>query len=286
MLKSLLRMQYSLPFPASCGICHIMVFTIHGKESSMWYFDCAAAFGDTSVNKELLQGPDLTNTLLAVLTRFRQGPVTFISDIEGMFYQVWVAKEDVNLLRFFWWPHGDTSKELVEHRMLVHIFGAVSSPRCATFAFLKTTDDKQEQYSENITNTIHHNFYVDDCLKAVYSTELALLLYKQLSELCAKGGFYLNKWISNDRTIIAAIPEQDRAKEVRNLDLSKELPMERALGVQWDTETDRFTFSIAPKSHQITRRGILSVVCSIYDPLGFLAPISLVASRSCKTSVS
>lgn len=242
-------------------------------------FDCAAAFGGTSLNKELLQGPDLTNTLLGVLIRFRQGPVAFITDIEGMFHQVRVAKEDVNLLRFLWWPHGDTSKELVEHRMLVHIFGAVSSPSCATYALLKTADDNQELYPEKVTNTIRHNFYVDDCLKGVNSTEHALLLYRQLSELCAKGGFHLNKWISNDRTVIAAIPEQDRAKEVRTLDLDEELPMERALGVQWDVEADRFTFSIAPKSHQTTRRGILSIVCSIYDPLGFLAPITLVAKQ-------
>lgn len=133
-------------------------------------FDYTAAFGGTSLNKKLLQGPDLTNTLLGVLLRFRQGPVAFITDIEGMFHQVQVAKED-NFLRFLWWPNGDISKELVEHRMLVHIFGAESSPSCATFALLKTADDNQDEYLEEVTNTIRQNFYVDDCLKAVNSTE-------------------------------------------------------------------------------------------------------------------
>ena len=104
-------------------------------------FDCAAVYGGASLNKELLQGPDLNNTLLGVLLRFRHGPVAFITDIEGMFHQVRVAKEHINFLRFLWWPDGDTSKELVEHRMTVHIFGAVSSPSCATFALLKTADD-------------------------------------------------------------------------------------------------------------------------------------------------
>lgn len=243
-------------------------------------FDCAAVFGGTSLNKELLQGPDLTNTLIGVLLRFRQGPIAFITDIEGMFHQVRVAKEDVNFLRFLWWPNGDTSKNLVEHRMIVHIFGAVSSPSCATFALLKTADDNQSQYPEEVTNTVRHNFYVDDCLKAVNNTEQALDLYQQLTELCAKGGFHLNKWISNDRTVLSAIPEKDRAKEVRTLDLGKEqLPLERALGTQWDVEEDCFTFSITIKPHQTTRRGILSIVCSIYDPLGFLAPITLVAKQ-------
>lgn len=32
-------------------------------------------------------------------------------------FTVWVAKEDINFLRFLWWPNGDITKELVEHRM-------------------------------------------------------------------------------------------------------------------------------------------------------------------------
>lgn len=55
--------------------------------------------------------------------------------------------------------------------------------------------------------------------------------------------------------------------------------MGRALGAPWSMEKDQFIFSIAIKSHQITRRGILSVICSIYDPLGFLAPITLVTKQ-------
>ncbi|KAK0139107.1 hypothetical protein N1851_024334 [Merluccius polli] len=47
--------------------------------------------------------------------------------------------------------------------------------------------------------------------------------------------------------------------------------MERALGTQWDVESDAFTFSTVLKPQPTTRRGILSVVSSVYDPLGFLA---------------
>lgn len=198
-----------------------MVSTTHTKRNCV-IFDCTAAFGGTSLNNELLQGPDLTNTLLGLLLHFHQGPVAFITDIEGMFHQVHVAKEDINFLRFLWWPHGDIAKDLFEHRMIVHIFGAVSSPSCAMFALLKTADDNQDEYPEEVTNTIQQNFYVNDCLKAVNSTEQALSLYQQPSELYTKGGFHLNKWISNDRTILSAIPEKDRVKEVRTLGLSKE----------------------------------------------------------------
>ena len=97
-------------------------------------YDCTANYRGASLNKQLLQGPDLTNSLLGVLTRFRQDKVALMSDIEGMFSQVLVPKEDRDLLRLLWWDGGDTQKPLTEYRMKVHVFGAVSSPSCANYA--------------------------------------------------------------------------------------------------------------------------------------------------------
>ena len=54
-------------------------------------FDCATEFKGESLNKHLLQGPDLRNTLTGVLNRFRQEHVGLMCDIESMFYQVYVA---------------------------------------------------------------------------------------------------------------------------------------------------------------------------------------------------
>ena len=51
-------------------------------------FDCSAQFEGESLNKHLLKGPDLTNSLSGVLYRFRREPVAIICDIESMFYQV------------------------------------------------------------------------------------------------------------------------------------------------------------------------------------------------------
>jgi len=62
--------------------------------------DCAAVFGGTSLNENLLQGPDLTNTLLGVLLRSSQGKVAFTGDIKSMFFQVKVDPRDCDSLRF------------------------------------------------------------------------------------------------------------------------------------------------------------------------------------------
>ncbi|XP_015776096.1 PREDICTED: uncharacterized protein LOC107354169 [Acropora digitifera] len=49
----------------------------------------------------------------------------------------------------------------------------------------------------------------------------------------------------------------------------------RALGVSWFVEADAFGFKVHIKEKPCTRRGILSVVSSVYDPLRMAAPFVL-----------
>ena len=239
-------------------------------------FDCSAKYRGKSLNDELLQGPDLTNSLVGVLTRFRQESVAFMSDVEAMFHQVRVNPEDRSALQFLWWPDGNLYLEPEELMMTVHLFGAVSSPSCANFALKKTAEDNREDFSTEAVRTVERNFYVDDCLKSVRSEEDAVRLSSELSQLLKRGGFRLTKWLSNKRKVVESVPESDRAASVRDLDFDHTL-VERALGVQWHVTSDTFGFKIATKDKPPTRRGILSVISSIYDPLGFVAPFHLSA---------
>ena len=65
-------------------------------------FDGAAKYKGVSLNDSLLQGPDQTNSLLDVLTRFRMDKVAFTADIENMFHQVRVPASDRDYFRFLW----------------------------------------------------------------------------------------------------------------------------------------------------------------------------------------
>lgn len=243
-------------------------------------FDCGASYQGTSLNAQLLQGPDLANSLIGVLTRFRQEPVAFITDVEAMFYQVKVPDKDSDLMRFLWWPNGNLDAELEEYKMAVHIFGATSSPSCANYALKRCAEDHGKDFAPEVGHTVLRNFYVDDCLKSVATEEQALALIQDLTALCATGGFKLNKWVSNSRAVIASIPEEKLAKEVKDLDLNQDvLPVERALGIQWCTESDSLQFTMVLQARPLTRRGILSMVSSVYDPLGVLAPVILPAKQ-------
>lgn len=86
--------------------------------------------------------------------------------------------------------------------------------------------------------------------------------------------------MSNHRSVLAVIPEEQRAKDVKTLDLDRDrLPMKRALGAQWNMQEDTFAFSVEVKPHAVTQRGILSIAESMYDPLGFMAPVILPAEQ-------
>jgi hypothetical protein len=61
----------------------------------------AAHFGGTSLN-DRLQGPDVNNTLVGVLTRFREGKIGIVADVEGMFHKVNVAPQHTKYLKFLW----------------------------------------------------------------------------------------------------------------------------------------------------------------------------------------
>ncbi|MES9904690.1 MAG: DUF1759 domain-containing protein, partial [Sedimenticola sp.] len=101
-------------------------------------FDCSSEFQGVSLNAHLLQGPDLANRLVGVLCRFRKEPVAIMCDVEKMFYQFRVNSQHRDYLRFLWWDSEDYSKEPVEYRMTVHLFGATSSPGCSNFGFKRT----------------------------------------------------------------------------------------------------------------------------------------------------
>ena len=76
-------------------------------------FDCAAKHKGTSLNNQLLTGPDLTNSIVGVLMRFREERVALSADIECMFHQIRVAPDDCDAFRFLCWPDGDLTQQLL-----------------------------------------------------------------------------------------------------------------------------------------------------------------------------
>ena len=95
--------------------------------------------------------------------------------------------------------------------MTVHLFGAVSSPSCKSYALRNTANDNKSDFPAKIVQTVKGNFYVDDFL-SVDSEEEAI---KVIQNLCKKDGFILEKWVSNSRAVLQTTSENQRGKNLK-----------------------------------------------------------------------
>ncbi|XP_045574418.1 uncharacterized protein isoform X2 [Salmo salar] len=201
-------------------------------------------------------------------------------DVERMFHQFHVKAEDQDHLRFLWWENGDLESQPSVYRMKVHLFGAASSPGCANYGLKHLAAEGRGSFSEKSIQFIERNFYVDDGLTSVSSEAEAAQLVKEARELCSIGKLRLHKFISNSKEVIATIPKEECAEGAKDLDMALGEPhMERALGVLWCVASDKFQFRVVVKERPLTRRGVLSTVASVYDPLGFVAPFVLAGKQ-------
>ncbi|XP_042220578.1 uncharacterized protein LOC121865303 [Homarus americanus] len=84
--------------------------------------------------------------------------------------------------------------------------------------------------------------------------------------------------IYNLKGVLRAVLQTERAMEVKEVLVKDDrLPAERALGIMWDVENDELKVRIQIPTKPQTKRGLLSMVSSIYDPLRLISPSTIRA---------
>ena len=118
----------------------------HSKKSNQIriLFDCSARYKGVALDNYLLQGPDLLDSMVGVLRRFREDHIAIMGDIEKMFHKFKVNEEHREYLRFLWWESGNLESQPKSYRLKVHLFGATSSPGCASYGLEKLAIDNRE----------------------------------------------------------------------------------------------------------------------------------------------
>ncbi|XP_062593639.1 uncharacterized protein LOC134255146, partial [Saccostrea cucullata] len=237
-------------------------------------FDSSAIYQGHSLNSSLLQGPDLTNNLQGVLLRFRKERVAITGDIEQMFHMFHIDKEHRNFVRFIWFRDNDPAKPLQDYRMCVHLFGNSPSPSVATYCLHRCVE---EPCDNDVKYYVTRNFYVDDGLSSYDADNEALeILLRTQQILRDRGKIRFHKFASNSQIVMDSLPPEDRAKDLSDVHLDLHTtPTQSSLGLSWNLSLDVFTFPTDLKDVPETKRGVLSCLHSLYDPIGFLSPVIL-----------
>ena len=173
--------------------------------------NAAAKYQGVVLNNKLLPGPDLLQSLIGIIFRFREHPITLSADTEAMILQVAVTNDDDRCLRFLWPENSEQKIEVYEFTW--NVFGAKSLPTCANYALHQVAKDNAVN-DESLVRTVQRNFYMDDFLKSVGTPREATEIHQKVRDILSKGGFNLTKWITSDDEVKTQIPEADRSTKV------------------------------------------------------------------------
>ena len=232
-------------------------------------FDCAALYEGVCLNSECYQGPNLCNSLLDVLLRFRQYEHAIVGDVKTMYLNVRIPILDRDCLRFLWMVDG----RLVEYRMSSHLFGAVWCSASSTYALRRTLRDFQASFE--VTQVVERSMYVDDLLRSLQDVFHAAFVIVQVYQILRKGGFHLTKFIATDPRMLKGIPVEDLAGDHKIITSESQ---SKALGIKWLLQPDQFYYVYHSDCIETawTKRRMLSTVSGLYDPLGLILPVVIV----------
>jgi hypothetical protein len=165
--------------------------------------------------------------------------------------------------------------------MVVHLFENTSSSAVATFGLRKTAEEREKEFGQDAKDFVVEDFYVDDGLTSRDRAEGTVSVIKNTQAMLATANLRLHKIASNSIEVMKSFPDRDRVESLKDRHIKQgPLPLQRSLGVMWDLEKDAFAFQITLPEKPYTRRGVLSIVNSIYDPLGFAIPVTLYGYNS------
>ena len=249
------------------------VMTHKRKLTPSLVFGAAAKFQGISLNKLLLSGPDLLAGLRRVLLGFREKRVALSADIKGMFLNFEVAEEHRRFLRFFWWEDNNPNNKLVVYQVNAHAFGLLSSPAVSNFAMLSIANRTSKGVNDIANNALRHSFYVDDLLVSVDTEEEASSLLRELKKRLAGYGLKLLKFASSHRSLLSSEDASVSTDKMKSLPGDHE--DQSALGIVCYTTSDVLAPRLNVPDKEFTKRGVLSVICFIFDPMGFISPVLL-----------
>ena len=227
----------------------------------------------SSLNEHLHIGEKLQTDLADVVLWWRQFKFVFSSDIEKMFRQIRVHQDDWDFQRILWTP--DLSRSQLIFQLVTVTYGLAPAPYLALRVLKQLTLDEGHRFPLAV-DILRHGTYVDDAFGGADTPEEARQVLEQLDGLCTAGGFKLQKWTSNDDSILNHL-SKDRKATSSSRELNDQ-PLFNALGISWQPLSDDFVFTMSQEDdYSPTKRKVLSKIAQLFDPLGWLSPVTVRA---------
>ena len=238
------------------------------------------------LNEFWAKGPCMLNDMNAILLRFREEIVGIAGDISKMFQGIGLSSREQDYHRFLW--RKLNSNNPPDHYVLTTVtFGDKPSPAIATCALRKTADMQKDEFPD-VYELINKNSFVDDLITPCPDEESTLKLMQDTEDVLKKGGFNIKEWLMSGS-------HKDHAIEGEMVDCKTE----KILGMLWKPGPDYFAFKLninfskqfnCPEERSLTidnireetpkmlsYRMVLSIIASIFDPLGLITPTILGA---------
>lgn len=123
------------------------------------------------------------------------------------------------------------------------------------------------------SKALQNDVYIDDVVTGCNTLHEAKILRNQLIDLLKSGGFELRKWTSNLPDFLSDLPESHIEFQSLSFETKPHATI-KILGLQWQPCSDNFVYKIETLENKCTKRTILSDIARIFDPLGFLTPVT------------
>ncbi|XP_075161709.1 uncharacterized protein LOC142234459 [Haematobia irritans] len=227
-----------------------------------------------SLNDVLHVGPTLQLDLTTIILRWRLYKHVFWGDIEKMYRQILVHKDDIQYQRILFRP--SPGSMIKDYTLNTVTFGVNCAPYLAIRTIIQLARDSRSKFPL-ASDVLLNETYVDDILSGAHDTSTAIESLSQLFATLKSAGFPLKKVTSNYAEILNTVPK-DNILDSDFLNFY-ETSGTKTLGIQWNAMSNTFTYQIdlAPTKESATKRQILSAVSKLFDPVGWVAPVIVQA---------
>ena len=222
-------------------------------------------------NDQLPVGTNLLNDIRDVLVLFRLYPVTLVTDITKMFFNIFVPENQRKYLRFVF--NG------VVYESFAFPFGLRISPYVASICLKLQAEQAFEagEIDQATLAAVDRQVYMDDGCFSLEDEKQAIELANQLMKTFDQVHMNFNKVISCSKKVMMSIPENRRLSEVT---FDDPLPESGTLGINYDANDDCLNLNPLDETiTKITKSEIMRVAAKVYDPNNLLGIITINARK-------